>query len=338
MLALKIQQAEALADGGDLYDALLDAYEPGMTVAELDPLLEGPARRPRAVRPAGARPRRSPTRRSWPARTTSGRQEQLTLRLLRDFGFDFDAGRQDISTHPFCGGPGPARRADDDAVLRLARAGRAARRRCTSAATGCTSRACPPVYARTAVAHAPSLGLHESQSRFWENVIGRSRPFWSHYLPVAKEFFPEHLADVGLDDFVRGVNAVEAGAIRVDADEVTYNLHILVRYELERELLGGRLAVADLPGGLERALHVVPRLHAEERPRGRHAGHPLGVGRDGLLRDVHARQPLLGRDRRDDARRARPGRAVARPATSSRSCSGCASASTRRAASARATT
>jgi carboxypeptidase Taq len=105
----------------------------------------------------------------------------------------------------------------------------------------------PGELAGTAVCHAPSLGAHESQSRFWENVIGRSRPFWERYLPVAREYFPEQLGGIGLDEFVRGVNTVARTPIRVDADEVTYNLHILVRYELERLLVDGDLAVADLP-------------------------------------------------------------------------------------------
>jgi carboxypeptidase Taq len=245
MLALKIQHAEALADGGELYDALLDAYEPGMTVAELDPLLEGlRADLVPFVQQVLDRPKPDTSFLAGPY--DRDRQEQLTLRLLRDFGFDFDAGRQDVSTHPFCGGAGPLDVRMTTRYYETLEPG-ALLSSMHECGHGLYEQGMPPVYARTAVAHAPSLGLHESQSRFWENVIGRSRPFWSHYLPVVKELFPEHLSAVGLDDFVRGVNAVEAGAIRVDADEVTYNLHILVRYALERELLGGRLAIADLP-------------------------------------------------------------------------------------------
>jgi len=245
MLALKVRQAEALADGGDLYDALLDAFEPGMTVAQLDPLLEGLRADlvPFVQKVLGA-PRPDTSFLKGPY--DPERQEQLTLRLLRDFGFDFDAGRQDLSTHPFCGGPGPLDVRMTTRYYESLEPG-ALLSSMHECGHGLYEQGMPSTYARTTVAHAPSLGLHESQSRFWENVVGRSHAFWSHYLPVAQEIFPEQLGRIGLDDFVRGVNAVEAAAIRVDADEVTYNLHILVRYEIERELLAGKLGAADLP-------------------------------------------------------------------------------------------
>jgi carboxypeptidase Taq len=127
---------------------------------------------------------------------------------------------------------------------------------------------------RSSVAHAPSLGLHESQSRFWENVVGRSRAFWEHYLPVAQGMFPGLLDDVDVDRMLRGVNKVAASPIRVDADEVTYNLHILLRFELELELLREQLDVEDLPEAwrdrMERLVGYTPRNDAE-----------------GVLQDIH---------------------------------------------------
>ena len=95
---------------------------------------------------------------------------------------------------------------------------------------------------------AASLGIHESQSRMWENLVGRSRAFWMHFYPAAQEAFPEALADVSLAAFYSAVNDVRPSWIRVEADEVTYNLHIMLRFELEQPLIGGDLAPADLPG------------------------------------------------------------------------------------------
>src|SRR5262249_23747606 len=112
-----------------------------------------------------------------------------------------------------------------------------------------------------------SLGLHESQARLWENAVGRSRSFWQHFFPAAQSAFPGPLADVCLDEFHFAVNAVEPSLIRVGADEATYNLHILIRFELERALLNDDLTTADLPGAWREAyrhyLGVVPNDDAE---------------------------------------------------------------------------
>jgi carboxypeptidase Taq len=128
---------------------------------------------------------------------------------------------------------------------------------------------------------AVSLGIHESQSRLWENSVGRSRPFWSHFLPVATQFFPSVFNDVGLDEFHHAINHVEPSLIRVEADEVTYNLHILVRFELERELLSGDLPTADLPSAWNRKYEDY-----------------LGVRPDndanGCLQDIHWSAGLFG--------------------------------------------
>ena len=95
---------------------------------------------------------------------------------------------------------------------------------------------------------AVSLGIHESQSRMWENLVGRSRAFWQYHFPLAQQCFPETLGGVALDDFYFAVNAVHPSLIRIEADEATYNLHILIRFELEQALLDNELSVADLPG------------------------------------------------------------------------------------------
>jgi carboxypeptidase Taq len=245
MLRLKIEHAEALADGGDLYDALLERFEPGMTVAQLDPLLAGlRAELVPFVQQILDRP--VPDNAFLAGPYDRDAQRAFTERVVRDFGFDFSAGRQDVSTHPFCGGPGIGDVRLTTRYYDSLEPG-ALFSSMHEAGHGLYEQGLPARYARTTVARAPSLGLHESQSRFWENVIGRSRAFWVRYLPVAQETFGSGLDGVDVDTFVRGVNRVERTAIRVDADEATYNLHVLVRYELERELLSGALAVRDLP-------------------------------------------------------------------------------------------
>jgi carboxypeptidase Taq len=126
-----------------------------------------------------------------------------------------------------------------------------------------------------------SLGIHESQSRLWENVVGRSRPFWMYWFPLTRQVFHEALGDVGFDDFFFAINEVKPSLRRIQADEVTYNLHVLIRFELERALLDGDLQVKDLPGAwneaYQRTLGIAPRDDAE-----------------GCLQDIHWSAGLIG--------------------------------------------
>src|SRR5262249_5971435 len=105
-----------------------------------------------------------------------------------------------------------------------------------------------PAHAGTPMGSPASLGIHESQSRLWENQVGRGRPFWEHFFPRARKAFPGALRDVDFDDFLFAVNDVQRSLIRVEADEATYNLHIILRFELEQALVSGDLAPADVPG------------------------------------------------------------------------------------------
>ncbi len=142
---------------------------------------------------------------------------------------------------------------------------------------------------RTLLATSPSLGLNESQSRTWENLVGRSRPFWIHWYEPLQETFPSQLGDVDLDAFLAAVNRAEPGLIRVEADETTYSLHIILRFELEQRLIEGTLDPKDLPEAWS-AGHGGP---ARRRGAGRHAwraaGHPLVAGRHRVLPDLRAR-------------------------------------------------
>jgi carboxypeptidase Taq len=129
-------------------------------------------------------------------------------------------------------------------------------------------------YKTTVLGEGTSLGIHESQSRTWENMIGRSIPFWRRYFPVLREFFSETLADVTLSQWIRAVNRVKPSCIRIEADEVTYSLHVILRYRLERAMVTGDLRVTDLPGewnrSMERLLGIRPKNDAE-----------------GVLQDIH---------------------------------------------------
>ena len=128
---------------------------------------------------------------------------------------------------------------------------------------------------------AISLGIHESQSRLWENLVARSKPFWQHFFPAARQAFPTALAAVSLDDFYFAVNDVRPSLVRVEADEATYNLHILIRFELEQALLVGDLAVADLPGAWD------------EKYR-KYLGLTPPSDADGVLQDIHWAAGLVG--------------------------------------------
>ncbi len=156
----------------------------------------------------------------------------------------------------------------------------------------------PPELHGTLLADAPSMGVHESQARLWENHVGRSAAFWRRYFAQLQAAFPDVLAGLDARSFHRAINVVAPGVNRVAADEATYNLHVLVRYELEIALLAGDLAVADLPGAWdERYRHYlgVVREHAARRvPTGR----ALGARRVRLLSDLHDRQPVRRAARR----------------------------------------
>jgi carboxypeptidase Taq len=138
-----------------------------------------------------------------------------------------------------------------------------------------------PAYARTPLSGGTSMGIHESQSRLWENLVGRSRPFWSHFYPGLQKAFPEALGEFELEGFYRAINAVSPSEIRVEADEVTYNLHILLRFELEVALIEGSLSVSDLPSAwnakMEEYLGITPENEAT-----------------GALQDVHWSAGLFG--------------------------------------------
>ncbi|MGQ9908737.1 MAG: carboxypeptidase M32 [Candidatus Flexifilum sp.] len=193
--------------------------------------------------------------------------------VARAFGYDSARGRQDMAPHPFSitfaiGDVRITTRVKPDDVTEALFS--------TLHETGHAlyEQGCNPAYDGTPLLGGTSAGVHESQSRLWENLVGRSRPFWEHYYPRLQAYFPDQLGAVPLETFYRAVNRVAPSLIRTDADEVTYNLHVMIRFDLELELLEGSLSVDDLP----------------EAWRARYAS-DLGVtppdDRDGVLQDVH---------------------------------------------------
>jgi carboxypeptidase Taq len=243
---LKRQEAEAIGYAGVAYDALLDEYEPGATTAEITrvfaslraelvPLVA-------AIAASGRKPRREILEREYPV----DRQQVFGQAAAAAIGFDFDAGRLDVTTHPFCSGMGPGdcrittrynSRHFNDAFFGIMH----------EAGHGIYDQGLDPEHFGTPRGSAISLGIHESQSRLWENQVGRSQPFWEHFFPRARQVFLGALRDVGLDDFVFAINDVQPSFIRVEADEATYNMHIILRFELEQALVGGDLEPADAP-------------------------------------------------------------------------------------------
>jgi carboxypeptidase Taq len=195
-------------------------------------------------------------------------------------GFDFGGGRLDATVHPFCSGIGPG----DCRITTRYRA-------CDfsggffgilhEVGHGLYEQGLPPAHQGTPMGAPPSLGVQESQARLWENLVARSRPFWRYFFPLARQAFHEALAGVGVEEFYFAVNHVGFSLNRVLADEVTYNLHILVRFELERALVSGDLTPADLPGAWDEAY-------------ARHLGVRPADDAEGCLQDGHWGSGLVG--------------------------------------------
>jgi carboxypeptidase Taq len=303
ILALKREESACIAatlapgpDGNSPYDPLIDEYEPGARSSELEvvfralrselvPLIAAIRQdAPRTMGAAGGsvagRSRGGDSdavlKRNYPRE----RQRIFGEAVAAALGFDFQRGRLDVTAHPFCSGIGPGdcritTRFDErdfgDALFSILH----------EVGHGLYEQGLDEAHHGTPMGEAVSLGVHESQSRLWENAVGRSRAFWTYWFPMARRIFHEALANVTLDEFHAAVNHVAPSLIRVQADEATYNLHIIVRFELERDLLSGTLPVADLPAAWNQkyrdTISVVPENDAE-----------------GCLQDIHWSAGLIG--------------------------------------------
>ena len=236
-----LRWAELMEQGDSPYDAFLDEYEPGMTTAEVKAVFD--VLRPELtaiVREAGEPADNSFLEGDFPIPV----QQEFLAGILRDFGFEEGSYRLDPTVHPFA-------TSFTGTDIRMTTRYKPDNLRALWAAMheaghGLTYQGVDPELGRSPLYGNASLGLGESQSRTWENLVGRSLPFWRGRYPELQRLFPQ-LEAVELDDFFRGINRVAPGLIRVDADEVTYSLHIILRFELEQELVSGTLALEDLP-------------------------------------------------------------------------------------------
>lgn len=241
-------QAREMADHwgweGSRYNALLDAYEPGAEVEQLRALFD--AFRPRLRELLGAALEKSAGVRRLEGEFPIEGQIAFNAEVARAVGFDFEAGRIDASTHPFCSriAPGDTRLTTRYDTTNFASSLFSVLH---EAGHGMYEQGVPQGDAYgTPMGSAVSLGLHESQSRLWENLVGRAPEFWAHWYPRAAEHLPA-LRRYTPDEICAAVNRVEPSLIRVEADQVTYDFHILLRFEIERQLLDGELDLADVP-------------------------------------------------------------------------------------------
>jgi carboxypeptidase Taq len=261
------------------YDALMDPYEPGILTSEIQEIFD--VLRPRQVALVRAIQDR-PNEQAAFATADYDEREMLAFstEVISAFGFDWSRGRQDKSTHPFATPIGSddvriTTRFDDRHPFEMLFAAM------HETGHALYEQGVGPVWNRTLVCGGASLGVHESQSRLWENVIGRSRPFWQCFFPPLQQRFPSQLSGVTLDTFHRGINQVRPSLIRVEADEVTYNLHVMVRVEIEIAMLTGAICTADAPAywnsKMKEYLGVVPDSDA-----------------NGILQDMHWSIGLFG--------------------------------------------
>lgn len=227
------------------YDALLDDFEPGMKTEDVKAIFS--ALRPQQVellKSIAGKPQVDDTFLHQPF--DDKKQWDFGVEVISQFGYDWDHGRQDKAAHPFTQS---ASRNDVRITTRvhpqfLNPMLFGTMHECGHALYALGS---DPALDRTGLDGGASLAVHESQSRMWENLVGRSQPFWQHFYPRLQEVFPSQLSGVPLEKFYKGINKVQPSLIRVEADEATYNLHIMLRLEIEIAVIEGTLAVKDLP-------------------------------------------------------------------------------------------
>jgi len=274
------RSAEYLGYDEHPYDALLDQYEPGMTTAQVRTLFAelkaGTVPLLQAIVNSGVEVDDSMLHQPFDERV----QEQFGVEVTKKFGYDWTRGRQDRTAHPFA----MSLNIDDVRITT-----RFYPDFLNAALFGTMHEAGHAMYeqgvgrslARTPLAHGASLGVHESQSRMWENLVGRSRPFWQANYARLQELFPQQLGSVDMETFYRAINKVQPSFIRVEADELTYNLHIMLRFELEAAMLEGSMRAADL-----------------EEAWNAQMGEMLGItppnASEGVLQDTHWSSGLIG--------------------------------------------
>jgi carboxypeptidase Taq len=280
MVRLKQEQADALGYDSCRYDALLDEYEPGETTANVAKVLAGLRNQlvplVASITESGRVAPVELLHRRYPREA----QEAFGKAIAAQIGFDFSRGQLDVTSHPFCTSLGPndcriLTRYDEDyfsgAFFGILH----------EAGHGTYDQGLRQEFFGLPPGSYVSLGIHESQSRMWENLVGRSRPFWECFYSDARRRFRTALGDVKLDDFFFAINDVRPSLIRVEADEATYNLHIIVRFELEQSLIDGQIQVRDLPV-------------AWSEKYGEYLGIQPPDDKSGVLQDIHWSAGLFG--------------------------------------------
>ena len=278
LILLCREQAECWGYEDRLYDALMDRFERGATTRRLDETL-GSLRKDLLPIVEAATSQKPVDRSKFAGHYPVELQEAFNLEVAESIGFDFEAGRIDTTVHPFCSGMAPfdtrlTTRYDESDFL--------------SSLFGVLHEAGHGLYEQglnkdrrgEPVGQAVSLGVHESQSRLWENHVGRSEAFWTRWLPRAVHYFP-HLGKVSVEEMFQVVNEAERSRIRVEADEVTYDLHVLLRYELESAIFSGELEVSGIPAEWNRRFES-------------YFGIPVRSDSEGCLQDFHWSMGIFG--------------------------------------------
>jgi len=283
VLTLTGRKADCLGvpAGGERYDALLDLYEPEMRASQVEatftPLRQSLTTLIEQVRASKAKV----NTKCLDAEIEPERQHAMGLWVIRQMGFDLDAGRLDTTTHPFCDGFGPG---DTRLTTRYRES------RFTDALYGTLHEMGHGLYEQglpkashpgQPLAEAVSLGIHESQSRMWENFVGRSKSFWKWLLPKSKKHMGKALSKYDAKDFFAATNTIKPSFIRVEADEGTYNMHVMIRFEIERALFSGSMTVKQIPREWNDRYHAYLGLKVPDAARG-------------CLQDVHWSAGLIG--------------------------------------------
>jgi carboxypeptidase Taq len=275
-IELARRYADCFPEAAHPYDPLLDRYEPGTTTAQvrtlfaqlrdgLVPLLAEIARQPVPPPIAGGFP--------------ISAQREVGLEIVQAMGFEDSAWRLDDAVHPFAASPSAndvrvTSRFDDHSLTGLFAL-------MHEVGHGLYEHGIDPALARTTLDSGVSLGVHESQSRLWENLVGRSEAFWSHWLPRLRTAMPDTLGGVELDTFLRAINVVSPTLIRVEADELTYALHVILRFEIELELIEGTLDPGDLPRAWAAKFKQMLGIDVPDDLRG-------------VLQDIHWSEGIIG--------------------------------------------
>ncbi len=276
---LRREYAQIFAPYDHIYDSLLDDFEPGLKTADVKDIFD--KLRPKQVELIKKISEKEEIDNSFLFnRFDEQKQLDFGVNVITKFGYDWDRGRQDKSAHPFTTNFG----IDDVRITTRLESGYL-----PAGMFGSMHEAGHAMYeqgvskelARTPLGCGASLAIHESQSRMWENLVGRSLPFWEHFYPELQKVFEEQLGKVKLDDFYRGINKVKPSLIRVEADEATYNMHIMLRLELEIGLMEGSIDIKELPqiwnSRMKEYLGVIPKSDAE-----------------GVLQDIHWSMGAIG--------------------------------------------